>query len=147
MSEYSYFRAEGRSVEAINIADEADKKIKGIHTELAKEYGAFALIRMRGGKDGEKDEFVFGYMSLDKVPEDFSVIFVPKGNSDDEANFVTANPKLGTAAAFNVASQTGLLPELRQHRTLESVFGCGEMPIKELPAGRYSRAFVGRVPN
>lgn len=131
--EYSYFRAAGLSLEAIETAEQAKEELARLKRELCRKVGAEDLL---GGIRPGQDHFVIIAFFFDPekpLPEGW----VPKMNSP---GFATPPP--GSAEAFLVASMCGLMERHSRRSYLEEIFGCGEMPKRNLPAGSYDTHFI-----
>lgn len=136
MSEYSYFRAEGRSLTAIKEVIETKEYLEKMSKKIANKYGGERWSFWYRRPDGTTSLGYFFYDDADKVPENFAI------SQKDQAHDVWAEPKPGTTVAFGLASLVGLLEKKQKCTLLDGVFGCGEIPMKELPAGEYEGAFV-----
>ncbi len=131
MSEYSYFRAEGYSFEAIDTIVRIENEVEKMYQKLLQDYGADVFFSLGS-------HFELRYPSSDKVPDDFEIYaFHEKG--------IFAGPRPGTAAETDLDTRASIMDMLRDSNTLEYFFGCAEpltMPRKELLVSIYSTAFV-----
>jgi hypothetical protein len=135
-AEYSYFRAEGSSREAVDTVLEAKKEQDELRRKLCDKFGAEELF---GGLRDPSGSFmlVCFIFSENKPP--------PEGWVDTQArtgSTIYAKPAPGSVDHFHVASITGLMERAIRQSRLEGVFGCGDMPMKDRPAGGRSGAFV-----
>jgi len=131
MSEYSYFRADGYSLEAVDTIVRIEKEVEKMYQKLLKDYGADEFFSLGC-------HFELRYPTADKVPDDFEVQAI-----HEKGIFVS--PKAGTAEETDLDTRSSIMDMLRHSNTLEYFFGCAEplmMPRKELPAGVYSTVFV-----
>lgn len=131
-SEYSFFRAEGRSLEAVKAAATAREDAQKIGSELKRRYGAMDYAAFGTG--------TFVFRPGQALPENFTLGHVQKDSKgEDECVFAKVTP--GTPDEFIVDTATRLIKELYA-KTLEKALGSGEMPQKIYPAGTYEPAFV-----
>ena len=136
MSEYSYFRAEGASRQAIETAEAAKQRVHKRSAWLAEHYGAERFIAWMSDP-----QFVFPRGA--KIPDTFEAQDNSKQNEDfKRSQPIFATPKKGTKDAFLVANLMGLIEKDIKRQRLEYLFQCGDMPQLSLPAGQYSRSFV-----
>jgi hypothetical protein len=136
ISEYSYFRAEGFSLEAIQIVKEAQEEMRAITRRICAPSGAGGIV---GGYDaalGRYDITAFQFWGNNRPPEDWETIAEGKGGA------TLAMPRPGSKDHFNMVCLCGLMEQAYRHATLEGVFGCGDMPRRAHPAGDFETVFV-----
>lgn len=135
--EYSYFRAEGLSLVAVQRLAEARAEDAGMRQAICARFGAESLM---GGFDAKRGDFrvnaLFFQPPDQPVPPGWKII------NEQSPSLVFALPEPGSADDFTLTALTGLMLRASRQSRLETLFGCGEMPYKELPAGSYSAAFV-----
>jgi len=138
--EYTYFRAEGMSRALLGSRAEAEVELKDLKKKLCQKYGADSL--MGGWDDGMQRFFLraFHFAPPDIEPPGWKLINRQMGGDKLEATFAVPTP--GTTDHFNVQAMLGLMERASRLSRLETLFKCGEMPFKDLPAGTYSAAFV-----
>lgn len=138
-NEYSYFRAEGVSLKAVHEVKETWRERGAILHNMAVVYRAIDCDYMPAPVMGgwpERDVFFSFYK--ERVPADFTV-----DEKDKHAVYINARPTSGTDIARDVDNQLDLIDALmKRSGSLEAIFGCGEMPYRQLEAGIYSHAFV-----
>lgn len=138
--EYSFFRAEGLSLAAVETAEEARAEFHSLRKKLQDRFGSRAIF-VTTDKDTNKLVIdCFAFNRDDKTPEGWD-IDRPR-DDEDSSTLASGMPKPGTADAFYLASMTGLMERAAKNMHIENVFGCGDMPRKELPAGKYHGEFV-----
>jgi len=140
---YTYFRAEGASQDAVETVQAAMREHDKMRADLCKRFGANDMM---GGYDRETggyrlSAFYFSPKNADKVPPDWEIL---NRQTDDNGALqaIFAKPAAGSKDDFFVADYCGLMLRAAKRSRIENVFGCGEMPMKELPAGSYHSAFV-----
>lgn len=140
---YSYFKADGASLDAVETRQAAKKEHDRMRAELCKRFGADDMM---GGYDAAEGRyrfitFHFSPANEDKVPADWEVTTRQTG-SNGELQALFAKPAAGSKDDFFVTDYCGLMLRTAKRSRIENVFGCGDMPMKELPAGDYHGAFV-----
>jgi hypothetical protein len=140
--EYSYFRAEGASLDAIETVEESKKEYEAQCQRLCKKFGAEDAWPRFDADTGRLTKVTFNFGQAENPPEGW--IINNRQMSYDEKSQVAlfAQPAPGSADEFHVASIGGLMERSFGKSRLEKVFGTGEMPMKELPAGEYRGEFV-----
>ncbi len=140
-AEYSYFRAEGLSLAAVETVNEARAELKDLRKSLVQRFNASDVW---GSMYDDPDKYTIGeflYHDEAKVPQGWEV---RKQMNYDETRVdaIFAQPPAGSPDHFNIAAVAGLMTRAARMQRLESAFGIGEMPLRSLPAGRYSGSFV-----
>lgn len=140
---YSYFKADGASLDAVETMQSAKKEHEKMRKDLCKRFGADDMM---GGYDAVEGRyrfhtFYFSPANEDKVPADWDVTTRQTG-SNGELQAIFAKPAAGSKDDFFVTDYCGLMLRAAKRSRIENVFGCGDMPMKELPAGDYHGAFV-----
>lgn len=135
-AEYSYFRAEGFSLEAIQIVKEAREELRALTRKICAASGAGGITGAYDEALGRYNITAFQFWGNNQPPEDWETIDNGKGGAK------LAMPKPGTADHFNMVCLCGLMEQARRHETLEGVFGCGEMPLRAHAAGNFETLFV-----
>ncbi|TAL37854.1 MAG: hypothetical protein EPN97_04480 [Alphaproteobacteria bacterium] len=138
--EYSFFRAEGLSLAAIETAEEARGEFFEQRKKLEKRFGARGIFTQMDKDTGRLKIDCFVYKRGDKAPEDWNIDW-PKEDEDD-SYLASGLPKPGSSDAFYLASMAGLMERSAKNMSIENIFGCGDMPMKELPSGKYHGEFV-----
>ena len=137
LPEYSYFRADGYSLAALTLREEALKEDAAARAKLCAHFGA---ADMMGGYEPKENRYRF--MSFVFHPPEQPVPAGWKIQNEQGPNIVFALPMPGTADDFNLNAITGLMLRDAKQVRLENLFACGEMPYKDVPAGTYSAAFL-----
>lgn len=139
---YTYFRAEGLSLDRVETAVAAKREFEKMKKELCKRYGASeAMCSMAEGlRHLSVRSFYFSPAQEKNVPAHWESD--RQTGSDGELQAIFAAPPAGSPDAFFLADYAGLMTRAVRRMKLENLFGCGDMPMKELPAGSYSGAFV-----
>jgi len=140
---YSYFKADGASLDAVETMQAAKKEHEKMRAALCKRFGADDMM---GGYDKGEGRyrfftFYFSPANEDKVPPGWEVTTRQTG-SNGELQAIFAKPAAGSKDDFFVIDYCGLMLRAAKRSQLENLFGCGDMPMKELPAGDYHGAFV-----
>jgi hypothetical protein len=147
-AEYTYFRAEGRSLQALEARDEAQAELDTLKKKLAKKFGADVC---EGWLDPGTDQgtaryriryFAFeppaappaGWLRTDGQPLPSPTPEMP----------YSALPAPGSADHFTVAAMAGLME--REARRIEtgSALGAPAMPLREVPSGSKSSSLFVR---
>jgi len=141
---YSYFRAEGISLDAIETVQGAKRELDEMQKQLCKRFGANDMM---GGYDKENDNFRFMCFHFTpaqegNVPADWKINNRQMDNDGKSVVAIFAEPAPATKDHFFVTDFCGLMLRAAKRSKLENVLKCGDMPMKELPAGRYHGAFV-----
>jgi hypothetical protein len=137
--EYSYFRAEGFSREAIDIAAEARREMQELRRKLCARFGAADFT---GGYDAQGAFDITGFMfsNSQKVPDEWEVVEERKF-PDGTPRGTVARPPRGSPEHFDIASMCGLMARAARQATLEGVFGC-PVTEREHPEGEFETLFV-----
>jgi hypothetical protein len=139
--EYSFFRADGASLAAVEAAEEARKEWHMLRKKLKDRFGADEVW---GGFDAGTDRYSiegFYFRPDRKTPEGWEI----EEQMDYEGKEVESRqgmPKSGSPDDFYLKSMSGLMERAARTMTLEGAFGIPAMPMKELPAGEYHGEFV-----
>lgn len=138
-AEYSYFRAEGLSLLAIERVNDARTELKDLRKNLTARYRADDVWgRM---VDGKYDMSEFLYHDETRVPEGWDKR-LQMNYDNTRVDAIFAKPAAGSPDHFNIAAVAGLMTRAAQLQHLEAAFGIADMPQRSLPAGRYSGSFV-----
>lgn len=139
---YTYFRADGAALDRIETVQAAKKELEKMKHALCKRYGANQVMLRFDQAPGRVTVSDFYYIAaFDKnVPAHWE----SKRHMSPEGKLqaILAHPPAGSPDEFFLADYAGLMQRAMRRARLESVFDCGEMPMKDLPEGRYSGAFV-----
>lgn len=139
---YTYFRAEGLALDRIETAVSAKKEFDKLRKDLCKRYGASEA--MCGRSDGAQPltirTFHFTPAQEKNVPAHWET--QRQTGADGELQAIFAGPPAGSPDDFFLTDYAGLMTRALRRMKLENLLGCGEMPMKELPAGTYSGSFV-----
>lgn len=140
---YSYFKADGASLDAIETVDAAKREHDKMRKELCKRFGADDMM---GGYDKKNNSysfiaFYFSPASESKVPADWDVQNRQTG-MNGELQAIFAKPAAGSKDDFFVTDYCGLMLRAARRVRLENVFKIDDMPMRELPAGDYHGSFV-----
>jgi hypothetical protein len=141
MREYSYFRAEGASLSAIETAQESRVELEAMKDKLCKKYGA-EYVSLRSDENGRLTIRFFDFGEAKDAPDGWVITNRQMSNDGLRQEHLLARPAPGSPDAFHLASFAGLMDRACRQSRLEGVFGCGDMPMREMPAGEYSKAFV-----
>jgi hypothetical protein len=140
-AEYSYFRAEGLSLAAVEKVNEARAELKDLRKSLVQRFNASDVW---GSMRDDPDKYTIGeflYRDEAKVPEGWEV---RKQMNYDETRVdaIFAQPPAGSPDHFNIAAVAGLMTRAAKMQRIENALGIPDMPERSLPAGRYSGSFV-----
>jgi hypothetical protein len=141
MRAYSYFRAEGASLSAIETVLESKADLKVMEEKLRKKFAA-EYVSYRFDDAGRFAIRFFDFGEAKDPPEGWVIKNRQMSYDGTRQEALLAMPGPGSPDAFHVASMAGLMERAVRLSRLEGVFGCGDMPIREMPAGKYSGAFV-----
>lgn len=119
---------------------DAEVELKALKEKLCRQYGADSL--MGGWDDGLGRFFLRAFHFAPPKMEPPGWKLQNRQMAGDKVEATFAVPAPGTADYFNVLAMTGLMERASRRSRLEGLFRCGEMPLKDLPAGTYSAAFV-----
>lgn len=139
---YTYFRADGLSQEQVESARAAQKEFDKLKKDLARRFGANDVM-WRLDRDTRRlhiDSFHFTPAQEKNVPAHWESDRQTGQNGTLQAIF--AQPPAGSSDAFFLADYAGLMQRACRRMRLENTLGCGEMPMRDLPAGSYETAFV-----
>ncbi len=139
---YTYFRAGGLTLDHIETVEAARKELEKMKRDLCKRFGANEVMFTRDAETGRVRirEFYYAAAFEKNVPAHWESR--RQMSSDDKVQAVFAHPPAGSPDAFFLADYAGLMHRAARRMRLETVLGSGEMPMKEMPAGSYSGAFV-----
>jgi hypothetical protein len=141
MREYSYFRAEGASLSAIETVSESKAELEAMMDKLCKKYGA-VYASLRNDDNGRLTIRFLDFGEAKDAPDGWVIINRQMSNDGSRQDALLAKPAPGSPDAFHLASMAGLMERASRQSRLEGVFGCGDMPMRERPAGEYSKSFV-----
>lgn len=139
---YTYFRAGGAALDRLETVQASKKELEKLKQALCKRYGANEVMLSRDAASGRVTVSSFYYIAaFDKnVPAHWES---QRQMSDDgKLQAIFAHPPAGSPDAFFIADYAGLMQRPMRRMRLENVLGSGDMPMRELPAGSYSGAFV-----
>lgn len=143
MGEYSYFRAEGLSLSAIETVEEAKQELQELKRKLCSAYKADEMMGWVDKTSGRFKVFCFIFRPPAEPPEGWKDTQERQMTYDNSrVQTIFSLPAEGSSEQFHVASVCGLMERAARNCRLEDVFGCGDMPMRELPAGSYSGQFV-----
>lgn len=137
-SDYSYFRAEGASLTAIETVVAARAEIAALERALADRFGARSAKGWADRETGRYKMQFFHFESPNKAPDGWVPAF--KGGHDTDF----AMPPEGSADAFTVANVAGLLERAARRETLEKFFATGDMPMRTMPANSFTSMYFVR---
>lgn len=137
MSEYSYFRAAGLSLAAVETVEMADRQIADICDKLARDCGAErAMWTIR---DNRFAIFSFVFADAAQVPAGW--VEPPEVNGNGNGTIYRL-PPAGSAMHFNVQAECGRATRFYRRNSLEKFFCLDHMPMRDRAAGNYSDRFV-----
>ena len=137
-SEYSFFRAEGLSLSAVETAEEARVEWTSTIEKLKTRYGAYALFCSKDETTGRLRFDCFAFRRDDKTPEGWEI----EPADEQQGSLAGGMPTPGSKDDFYLAGMAGLLDRATKNQRIENVLEVPEMPRKELPAGEYHGEFV-----
>ena len=138
MAEYSYFRAQGQSLIAVEKVEAANKAWEKMQQKIRDRFGAtdiltscdrnvpFRIIGLLIKKEKTPDDW---QQTSSIINQDLNVVRPPKGSED---------------AFFLDVLEAQMARHMAQN-TLHKALNIPEMPMKKLPAGSYSSSFVRKV--
>lgn len=135
--EYSYFRAAGLSLAAIETVGMAEARIAEICDKLARDCGAERT--MWTIKDNRFTIFALVFADEGQVPTGWAEPPEVGGQSNGT---IYRLPSAGSAMHFNMQAECGRAMRFYKRNTLEKFFCLGHMPMRARPAGEYSDRFV-----
>jgi hypothetical protein len=139
MKEYSYFLAQGLSLEAFDTMKESKEEFVSLKTKLCAKFGANDI--MGGCRDGGRFEILFFHFRAgQKVPDGWKVNNEQRGR-DGALQSTFAVPAPNTADHFYMANMCGLMERASRHILLEDIFGA-EWFMRDVTAGAGESAFV-----
>lgn len=131
--EYSYFRAAGASLDAVLTIERMTEDVKSVERKLYEKYKAVMASVYPGGK-------------LSMV---FNAGASPEGWVDTGMGlggnklYESKKPAPGTKDEQYIEALQGIVDGYIGKARLENIFGCDDMPMKDLPANvRYSDKFA-----
>lgn len=140
---YTYFRAEGASLDKIDTMQAAAKEFEKMKKDLCKRFGANeALFSTDNTAGGRLNITTFHYAPVfeKNVPAHWEAN--RQTDSDGKLQAVFAQPPAGSSDHFFLTDYAGLMQRSMRRKRLENVFGIEDMPMREMPAGNYSGSFV-----
>jgi hypothetical protein len=139
---YTYFRAEGLALDRIETAAAAKKEFDKLRKDLCKRYGASEVLcsNLGGAQPLSISTFHFTPAQEKNVPAHWEA--QRQTASDGTLQTIFASPPAGSPDDFFLTDYAGLMTRAVRRMRLENLLGCGDMPMKELPAGTYFGAFV-----
>jgi hypothetical protein len=138
MYPYSYFKAEGLSLEAIRMVQDAKETLEKIKDILRQKFKAEDVFIGQG----EPRPVVFLYTAKAQVPEGWVIKNIQMNADGTAEKFVIAAPVYNTTDAFNVACISGLADRALAQESLPALLQSPDFPLKNLPAGQYYTSFV-----
>ncbi|TAL37856.1 MAG: hypothetical protein EPN97_04490 [Alphaproteobacteria bacterium] len=141
MREYSYFRAEGASLSAIETVEESKAELKSLEDRICRKFGA----RYVSARFDDDNRFVIRFFDFGQAkdpPEGWVIKNRQMSYDGERQEALLAKPAPGSADEFHIVSMAGLMERAARHARLENVLGSGDMPLREMPEGRYSGSFV-----
>lgn len=138
-AEFSYFRAKGASLSAIETVLDARTELAQLKKQLTEQMGADEM--MGGLRPGEErfEVIAFVYHKEEKIPKGWDM---QRQMSGDTLQAAFGLPPEGTKEYFNMKAMAGLMERHARNARLEYIFDTGEMPRRSLPAGNISMSFV-----
>lgn len=137
-AEYSYFRAEGQSLSAIQAVNEAVAELKTGKVRLAARFGADSVA---GYYSAETRRFEIEHFHF-KPPKKPPAGWVDGGVSGTGSEQY-ARPAPGSADYFNMVMLSDLMTRAARRLSLEDVFKISDMPMHDMQDGqRPINAFV-----
>lgn len=134
-AEYTYFRAEGASLSAIETITEARQEMAALEKAVCERLDASGVI---GAADPQTGRYFIEHIKFDapkKPPADW-VETIPSGRK-------YMMPPSGSPGQFYLADMAGLMERAVKRLGLEAVLKTGEMPMRDMEAGAtVSTAFV-----
>ncbi|TAL37855.1 MAG: hypothetical protein EPN97_04485 [Alphaproteobacteria bacterium] len=140
MKDYSYFLAQGMSLEAFDTMKESKAEFESLKAKLCKKVGANDIM---GGclERGGRFEIVFFHFRADqKVPDGWKVN-TEQRDQDGALQCTFAMPAPNTPDHFYMANMSGLMERAARHMLLEDIFGA-EWFMRDVTAGAGESAFV-----
>lgn len=139
---YTYFRADGLSLDRVESAAAAKREFEKMKKELCKRFGAGEVMynMPEGSRHATVRSFYFAPAQEKNVPAHWES--KRQTGIDGELQAIFAQPPAGSPDAFFLADYAGLMTRALRRMKIENLFGCDEMPMKEMPAGTYSGSFV-----
>jgi hypothetical protein len=142
-AEYSYFRAEGLSLSAIEMVEEAKREFEALKRKLCAQFKADEMLGWMERDSNRFKVMCFIFHPPTEPPEGWKDTQERQMSYDkSRVQTIFSRPGEGSPDQFHVASVTGLMERAVRFLRLEDAFGCGDMPVRELPAGDYSGQFV-----
>ncbi len=140
MKEYSYFRADGLSLAALDTIKESKEEYDALRRKLCDRFGANEVMAGYDPITGHMSFLAFHFRANQKVPEGWKTINEQK-SKDGALQCTFAMPAAGSPDAFHMANIGGLMERAARLTDLEGVFGC-RMEPRAYPAGTFETAFV-----
>lgn len=137
-SEYTFYRAEGLSLSAVETAEEARIEWHAEIKKLEKRFGACAVFFSKDETNGRLKFSCFAFNRNAKTPEGWNV----DPADEQESSLASGLPAPGTSDDFYLAGMAGLLDRTAKNMKIETLLGVEEMPRKSVPAGEYHGEFV-----
>lgn len=132
-AEYTYFRAKGAALTAIETVKESAAEVAALEKRLARHFGADSLYGAFDPATGRYRVDHFTFLPPKTIPEGWL--------SQNEYNNA-ALPPPGSSAHFHMAAVSGLMDRAARRMSLERLLGTDDMPPRDMPPGRYSTRFV-----
>src|ERR1700722_19932439 len=133
-AEYSYFRAEGRSLQALETRDDANSELEELTKKLAAKFGAQDC---QGWIDHFGTRFrihCFFFAPPQAPPAGWiGSDGAPLAAMPEKSGRWSALPAPGSADHFAVAAMAGLMERAARRTKLGFALGAPEMPYREVP--------------
>ncbi|MFN7112866.1 MAG: hypothetical protein ACK4PK_00730 [Alphaproteobacteria bacterium] len=139
---YTYFRADGLAQEQVETVRAAQKEFDKLKKDIVKRFGANEAMCWvdRDTQRLRIESFHYSPAQEKNVPAHWETRRQTGSNGELQAIF--AHPPAGSPDQFFLVDYAGLMQRAHRRMRLENTLGCGDMPMKELPAGSYETAFV-----
>ncbi len=135
-ADYSYFRAEGLSLQGIETAVSEKEIFQSLKHALYVAYGATSVnADSRDAGHGPFEVRFLTFAGDQNVPEGWNILGRFHG-------VVLALPHEDSEDASLIAKAAGVMERSARRSYLEYLFGVKAMPARQVPAGDYDLAFV-----
>jgi hypothetical protein len=140
MKEYSYFLAQGMSLEAFETMRESKAEFQSLKTKLCAKFGAHDIMGGYREDEGHFRILFFHFRADQKIPEGWKVNNEQK-DSSGALQCTFAMPASNTPDHFHMASMCGLMERASRQMGMESIFG-SEWFMRDDAVGTSETAFV-----
>jgi hypothetical protein len=140
MKEYSYFLAQGMSLEAFETIKESKAEFQSLKTRLCAKFGANDIMGGYRKDEGRFRILFFHFRADQKLPDGWKVNNEQR-DKDGALQCTFAMPAPNTPDHFYMANMCGLMERASCHMLLEDVFKA-EWFMRDVTAGAGESAFV-----